>query len=107
VRIIAPVETERHRATRDADFLAEGDNAPERFVRIFQEISTNEVVEDGLRFDPKTVRAERIKEDADYEGVRVIFTAFLDRAQKPIQVDIGFGDAIQAGAGRDGLPDAS
>jgi hypothetical protein len=30
--------TQRHRPTRDADFLANGDNSPERFARIFQEI---------------------------------------------------------------------
>jgi hypothetical protein len=45
---------ERYRATRDADFLAKGDNSPERFVGIFHEISTMEVEGDGLRFDPKT-----------------------------------------------------
>jgi len=67
---------ERYRATRDADFLAEGDNSLERFIRIFKEISTIKVEDDGLRFDPKIVKAERIKEDADYEGVRVTFTAF-------------------------------
>jgi len=89
--------TQRYRPTRDADFLANGDNAPERFVRIFQEISTVEVENDGLRFDPKTVKAERIKEDADYEGVRVTFTAFLEKAQIPIQIDIGFGDAVTPG----------
>ena len=88
---------QRYRPTRDADFLANGDNSPERFVRIFQEISSVEVEDDGLRFDPKTVKAERIKEDADYEGVRVTFTAFLEKAQIPIQIDIGFGDAVTPG----------
>lgn len=88
---------ERYRATRDADFLASGDNSPERFIKIFQEISTIEVEGDGLRFDPKTVKAERTKEDADYEGVRVTFTAFLEKAQIPILIDIGFGDAIRPG----------
>jgi hypothetical protein len=88
---------ERHRPTRDADFLAKGNNSPERFVRIFQEISSVEAENDGLRFDTKTVKADRIKEDADYEGVRVTFTAFLERAQIPIQIDIGFGDVITPG----------
>jgi len=88
---------QRYRPTRDADFLAKEDNSPERFVRIFQEISTVEVEDDGLRFDPKTVQAERIKEDADYEGVRVTFTAFLEKAQIPIQIDIGFGDTVTPG----------
>jgi hypothetical protein len=95
---------ERYRATRDADFLATGDNSPERFIRIFQEISVLEVQDDGLRFDPKTVRAERIKEDEDYEGLRVTLTAFLDKAQIPIQIDIGFGDAISP-AHRDRISD--
>ena len=62
---------QRYRPTRDADFLAKVNNSPQRFVRIFQDISTVEVENDGLRFDPKTVKAERIKEDAEYEGVRV------------------------------------
>ena len=88
---------ELYRATRDADFLAAGDNSPERFIRIFQEISAIEVQDDGLRFDPKTVKAVRIKEDEDYEGLRVTLTAFLDKAQIPIQIDIGFGDAISPG----------
>lgn len=62
---------QRYRPTRDADFLARGDNSPERFVRIFRELCTMEVEPDGLAFDPDTVTAERITEDADYEGVRV------------------------------------
>ena len=88
---------QQYRPTRDADFLARGDNSPERFVQIFREIAAAEVEDDGLRFDPKTVKAERIKEDADYEGVRVTFTALLDKARIPVQIDVGFGDAITPG----------
>jgi hypothetical protein len=95
--LFEPWTKERYRATRDVDFLAKGDNSPERFIRIFQEISAIEVQDDGLRFDPKMVKADHIKEDADYEGVRVTLTAFLDKAQIPIQIDIGFGDAISPG----------
>ena len=36
----------------------------------------------------------RIKEDAEYEGVRVRFRAVLAGAQIPMQIDIGFGDVI-------------
>jgi hypothetical protein len=88
---------QQYRPTRDADFLARGDNSPERFVQIFREIASAEVEDDGLRFEPKSVKAERIKEDADYEGVRVTFTALLDKARIPIQIDVGFGDAITPG----------
>jgi len=83
-----------YRATRDADFLARGDNAPERFVRIFRELCVMEAEPDGLTFDVDSVKAERITENADYEGVRVTFTANLERARIPIQIDLGFGDAI-------------
>ena len=60
-----------HRPTRDADFLSKGDNSPERFQKIFQEICNVEVEDDGIVFDPTSVKAERIKEDEDYEGIRV------------------------------------
>ena len=83
-----------YRATRDADFLARGDNTPERFVTIFKELCVIDVDPDGLTFDAGSVKAERITEDADYEGVRVTFTAYLERARIPIQIDIGFGDVI-------------
>jgi hypothetical protein len=83
-----------YRATRDADFLARGDNDPQRSVRIFREICVMDAEPDGLRFDPDSVKAERITEDADYEGVRVTFTVYLERARIPIQIDIGFGDVI-------------
>jgi hypothetical protein len=83
-----------YRATRDADFLARGDNDPERFLTIFKELCVIDVEHDGLTFDAGSVKAERITEDADYEGVRVTFTAYLERARIPIQIDIGFGDVI-------------
>jgi hypothetical protein len=85
---------QRYRPTRDADFLARGDNAPERFARIFRELCVWEVGEDGLRFDADTVEAERISEDADFEGVRVTLVAYPERAKIPIQIDVGFGDTV-------------
>jgi hypothetical protein len=85
---------QRYRPTRDADFLARGQNETERFVKIFREICESTVEEDGLIFDPKTVTAERISEDANYEGIRVKFAGYLENARLPIQIDLGFGDAI-------------
>jgi predicted nucleotidyltransferase component of viral defense system len=95
---------QRYRPTRDADFLGRGDNAPERFARIFRELCVLEVDEDGLRFDAETVEAERISEDADYEGVRVTFVAYLERAKIPIQIDIGFGDIVTPAPSRTDYP---
>ncbi len=95
---------ERYRPTRDADFLATGDSSPERFGAIFREICSAEIAGDGIRFDPASVRAERIKEDADYEGVRVTFTGTLDNARIPIQIDVGFGDTVTPGSVRTEYP---
>lgn len=89
---------QRYRPTRDADFLSEGENDPARFQAIFKEICTISVPDDGLVFDPETVTAQRIKEDADYEGVRINFLGFLEKARIPMQIDIGFGDAVTPGA---------
>jgi hypothetical protein len=53
-----------------------------------------EVDPDGIQFDRTAIEVSRIKEDADYEGVRVQFHATLAKAQTPMQLDIGFGDEI-------------
>jgi hypothetical protein len=45
---------QRYRPTLDADFLARGDNAPERFAHIFRELCVLEVDEDGLPQDSGT-----------------------------------------------------
>jgi len=85
---------EAHRPTRDADFLSIGSSDPHRFKAIFRKICVIPVVDDGLAFDPSSVTARQIKEGADYEGVRVSFVGYLERARIPMQLDIGFGDAV-------------
>ena len=52
---------------------------------------------DGIAFNRTSIDASRIKEDADYEGIRVQFHATLARARIPMQLDIGFGDVITPG----------
>ena len=88
---------QQYRPTRDADFLSKGDNNPERYQRIFEEICEMNVEDDGVRFDRNTVNVENIKEDQDYEGLRVTFTGFMEAARLPVQIDIGFGDAVTPG----------
>ena len=44
-----------------------------------------------------SVKAERIKEDADYEGVRVRFIGLLARSRVTMQIDVGFGDVVTPG----------
>jgi hypothetical protein len=86
------------RATRDVDFLGRVENSLENLAHLMREVCESGVEPDAMAFDAETVKAGRIKEDADYEGVRVRFTAFLGKARIPMQIDIGFGDVITPGA---------
>jgi hypothetical protein len=83
-----------HRPTRDLDLLGQGNPSPEHCEKVFREICDISVADDGLVFFPETVRVEKIKEVQEYEGVRVKFLARLENARIPLQVDIGFGDAV-------------
>ncbi len=82
------------RPTRDIDFLGYTDNSIDSLEDIVRAICALKVEDDGLSFDPQHVRGERIKEDADYEGVRIKFTGLLERAKIPMQLDIAFGDVV-------------
>jgi len=82
-----------HRPTRDLDLLGYGSPDLERLSGIFREISAI-ASDDGLLFDTTDLRVETIKEDADYEGVRILFLARLAGARIPVQIDVGFGDAV-------------
>jgi predicted nucleotidyltransferase component of viral defense system len=85
-----------HRATRDVDFLGFGDSTPTRIEEIFRELCSIDVVADGLEFAVSSIVSSRIKADCEYEGVRINLLAYLvgTRTQIPVQVDVGFGDAI-------------
>ncbi len=86
------------RATKDVDFLGRLDNSLENLARVIREVCTTDVEPDGMLFDPDTVKTERIKEDADYEGVRVRFVGLLGKARAAMQIDVGFGDVVTPGA---------
>jgi hypothetical protein len=86
------------RATKDLDFLGRLDNSLENLERVVREVCAAGVEPDGMAFDPATVRTERIKEDADYEGVRVRFVGLLGKARVAMQIDVGFGDVVTPGA---------
>jgi hypothetical protein len=82
------------RPTRDIDLLGRMDNAVPHVIATIKEIGELPVPEDGLRFAVDAAIGERIIEAANYEGVRVRFTAHLGTARIPMQVDIGFGDPV-------------
>jgi len=97
-------DTPDSRATRDIDFLAYLDNSPDNLATIIRDVCAIDSVDDGLKFDPQTVKAQRIKEDADYEGVRIRFRGQLGNARIHMQVDVGFGDLIHPEAAQASYP---
>jgi len=82
------------RPTIDIDLLGRIDNSIETIVEVTKQICRQEVEPDGITFDVASIKAERIAEDADYEGIRVRFRGSLDTARIVMQLDIGFGDTI-------------
>jgi len=92
------------RSTRDIDLLGRLDNSVEHVVSAIQAICQEPAPEDGLRFDAESALGERIIEAANYEGVRVRFTAYLGTARIPMQIDVGFGDPLVPGPSLVRLP---
>lgn len=84
---------ERHRPTRDLDFLGFGASDIPTLEEIIKEICRIDFA-DGLQFLADTVTGEKIREEEAYQGVRLEFRAMLGNARIPIRVDIGFGDAV-------------
>ena len=85
---------ERHRATQAMDLLGRGTPDPARLISVFQDICAAEVPDDGLLFHAESVVGGFIREDSIYGGVRLKLRATLERARIPLQVDVGFGDAV-------------
>ncbi|MEZ5328662.1 MAG: nucleotidyl transferase AbiEii/AbiGii toxin family protein, partial [Verrucomicrobiales bacterium] len=84
---------EPHRPTRDADFLSYGAPDTEVLESVFNDICALQTEPlDGLEWMPG--KAAPIREDNLYGGVRIKLFALLGRMRIPVQIDVGFGDAI-------------
>ena len=97
------------RVTKDIDFLGNKiENNEEYIIEAFAEILKVEF-DDGLNFNIDDIKSEIIKEDADYEGIRLNIGCKLGKVEKKIQIDIGYGDkvypSIQYGKGPSLLDD--
>lgn len=85
------------RPTKDIDLLGRLENSLENLSTLVREVCALEVEPDGLVFRPATVKSEPIREEADYEGVRIRFDGLLARARIAMQLDVGIGDVIVPG----------
>jgi hypothetical protein len=82
------------RPTRDIDLLGYLPNRVDELVSVIRDLCSQDVEPDALLFNAESVAGLAIKEDADYEGVRVTFQGSLQNMRIPMQIDVGFGDTV-------------
>ena len=85
-----------HRPTKDADLLGFGADDEDTLRNTFTAICAIDA-DDGARYETADMRVAPIREDNVYGGLRLTIPAFIGSARLPVQVDIGFGDAITPG----------
>lgn len=83
-----------HRPTRDLDLMGSGASSRMELEEGFRALCAIEGTDDGIEYLPETVACTEIREETEYGGLRITLTAKLGTAEIPVQVDVGFGDAI-------------
>lgn len=94
---------EPHRPTRDADFLGFGEEDAEALTETIRAVCAIRA-DDGMSYDPATVTTTEIREEANYGGLRVKLRGQLGKADSPVQLDVGYGDAVTPAADEVELP---
>jgi predicted nucleotidyltransferase component of viral defense system len=84
---------ETYRPTRDLDLLGRV-LSDINFRKVFFEVCSQNVEDDGMTFLPDTIRVEKIRDEEAYGGVRVRVEARLGHVRIPLQIDIALGDTI-------------
>jgi hypothetical protein len=93
----------RHRATWDLDLQGRGSSAVADVLEAIRSLCAIDGG-DGIAFDPASTVGEEIRAGQEYDGVRVRLEAHLAEALIPVQVDVGFGDAITPAPTRTSYP---
>ncbi len=84
---------DRRRATWDLDLLGRGASGVSDVMEVVHRLC--EIPnDDGIVFDPASIAGEEIRASDKYARVRVRLEARLAEARIPLQVDVGFGDAV-------------
>jgi predicted nucleotidyltransferase component of viral defense system len=92
--LLMTYDIEKTRPTKDIDFLEKSiKNDVESLKDIIQEICSIKT-DDGIEFIKEKISAERIKEEAEYGGVRIHIPYQMHTIKGVIQIDVGFGDKI-------------
>ena len=84
---------EQPRATWDLDLLGRGPCTVADVMAVVRDLC-GILADDGIEFDSDSITGEEIRLHNEYSGVRVKLEARLAEARIPVQVDVGFGDAV-------------
>lgn len=95
---------EAYRPTRDLDLLGMGRDDPQALRAAIASVCSVPCSEDGIPFDVESISVAAIREDDEYGGLRVKFSAYLGKTRIPMQVDVGFGDAVTPGPREEEYP---
>jgi predicted nucleotidyltransferase component of viral defense system len=87
-------EPSLHRVTRDLDLMGFGNPTQAELGIIFRELCRIEVEPDGVDFVSTSVVTAGIRAQDEYAGIRVRLKGRVGTAVIPLQVDVGFGDAL-------------
>ncbi|XLV73242.1 nucleotidyl transferase AbiEii/AbiGii toxin family protein [Ralstonia syzygii subsp. celebesensis] len=82
------------RPSGDLDLLGQGNPDPDAITELFTRICQVDVADDGIVFEPATLKVEPVREADKYQGVRLSLKGELAKAVIHVQVDIGFGDYV-------------
>ena len=91
------------RPTQELDLLGRGPTSLPHLEDVFRELCVI-AVPDGIQFDPDSVRAALVREDARHHGIRMTMMARLDGARCRVRVNISFGDRVTPAANDATLP---
>lgn len=82
------------RPTADVDMLAlQIDNDVMSATTLIREV-LEVACDDGVEFDLANIRANTIRDEAIYSGVRIVVPARVDRARHPLRIDLNVGDPV-------------
>ncbi len=93
-----------HRTTRDIDFLGITADNIKILEKKFRKICSLNVSDDGLIFNPQSIKGEEIREGQSYGGIRLKQIVMLGKAKIVLQIDVGFGDAVFPGPEENDVP---
>ncbi len=83
------------RTTKDIDLLGNGIANDSATITAIVSAIIARHEDDALRFDLDSLAVEDIMEGNEYHGIRFHITCYLGNIRNTIQVDVGFGDAVE------------